>query len=793
MPGFAPPLTTSPFILGGTTAKPKNPPRSAGGTAGPRFKTLGRDEKLWRIDFAQKVGRLTPEKAAAAKRYWHLDRPAPPLPKGRKVQQASLAPYVAPKKPSFETVLKAGEGDHQAQRQLYLWEKHQQAQKEAVQQTTAIRDRAIFGGSEKTVYGASKAISPLGNEIIKALSPVENARLAYKEGRKGDYGPAAVSALGILPFGPGKFFKGGKAISGIAKAERVAKELTSTEKMREGVKGARSLYGKQKVLRSEELTQRSAAVDEIFRTVTDPEEAHTLARQAMRGELPKIEFNGLRDFTPQLVTELKGIAQHHPALDSLPFQRRRLLDAIDKAHSGGIPTPSDLALIESVFGRQTSLSMAMNAAIRGGFGDKVINALNIPRTLMATFDLSAVARQGLVAGSSHPLLASRAIVPMIRAFKNPAYYEKMMQEIKNDPLYNLALAGKVSFTDLGHETALIAHEEAFASDYAAKIPGIGHAVKGSGRAYTGYLNKLRMDLFKNQIRIAQAAGTNYNDERFLRDIGKVINAATGRGTIGTRAEHIMPALNTLLFSPRLMLSRINYLNPVWYARLHPQARIEALRGLFATTGAVSSVIYLASRIPGVKVGSHDPRSPDFGKLRVGNTRIDIAAGFQQYIRLASELSTNTKVSSTTGKKYKLGSKYGIPTRLDESVNFLFNKAAPPVSISMNILRGHDPVGNPTTPRSIAANNFVPLILQDTIDLYKEHHGGLNGLEWAAGGFGIGIWGVGLQTYKPRKTAPPSTGGRTGKPIVGGYGGGSGGFDFGGSGGGGFQLGGTISP
>jgi hypothetical protein len=42
----------------------------------------------------------------------------------------------------------------------------------------------------------------------------------------------------------------------------------------------------------------------------------------------------------------------------------------------------------------------------------------------------------------------------------------------------------------------------------------------------------------------------------------------------------------------------------------------------------------------------DPRSTDFGKIKVGNIRWDIWGGFQQWVRVASQLATGER---KTGK------------------------------------------------------------------------------------------------------------------------------------------------
>lgn len=662
----------------------------------------------------------------------------------------TIAPASAPlKKPGFDTILKARKGDHNALAQVKAYTRHQGAVKQAAQQTQALSDNAIFGGSQKAVYKAAPQINPVGRAIVNAVSPVEAAKSAFHDVQQGNVLGAGIQAAGLFPFG--KFGRVAKVAEDAAKADKVAQAasvLAPREQLVQAMSGAKRVRNVQEAGYSAERAKRAAMAEHIYQTVQDPHEADKLVSQVLKGELPKVQFNGLKDFTHETLTELKSHVNTHPRLTT--YQKKSVNDALNNAYEGKVPTSSQLALIQHVFGKKNAV--ALSGGVNHSHLDKVINALNIPRTLMATADLSAPLRQGLVALASHPILSAKQFPSMVRYFGDPGYYATRQAAIHADPDYHLALAAKLSLTDLGPETALAHHEEAFASDYAAQIPGIGHIVKGSGRAYTGYLNDVRMSLFKNQLRIAQNAGRNIHDEKFLTDIGKVINAATGRGTIGPRGEHIMPALNTIMFSPRLMLSRINYLNPAWYVKLSPQARLEALRGLFSTAGAVTSALYLFSRIPGVKVGSLDPRNADFGKLKIGNTRIDVAAGFQQYVRLASELATNTKVSSVTGAHTTLGSGYGKPTAWDEILNFFENKSAPPVGMAKMLLSRKDSAGNPVTAKSFLQNYFTPLLFQDAKDLYNEHHGGMNGIEWALGGYGVGLLGVGLQTYGPKPAA-----------------------------------------
>jgi hypothetical protein len=342
------------------------------------------------------------------------------------------------------------------------------------------------------------------------------------------------------------------------------------------------------------------------------------------------------------------------------------------------------------------------------------------------------------------------------------------------------MEAKLPLTELGREVG--GREERFASDYAEKLTGGKYGpVRASGRAYTGFLDKTRADVFDHLLQRAQAQGINVQDPKFLQSLGRYIGSATGRGDLG-HFQEAGKILNATLFSPRLLASRLNFLNPVYYARLHPFARKEALRSATQLAGTLSTLLGLASQVPGVKVQT-DPRNPDWGKIRVGNTRLDLAGGFQQPLRLLAQLATGTAISSTTGKSLSLtAGGFGKPTRLDILQRFFFGKAAPVPSLILDYLRNSTQTGQKFSWKSEAVQRMTPLLAQDAYDLYKAQHGGLNGLAAAFAGYGAGLTGFGLQTYGPRapKGRPVAPSGYFGGA---GAGGGSPYFSSGGGGGG----------
>ena len=182
----------------------------------------------------------------------------------------------------------------------------------------------------------------------------------------------------------------------------------------------------------------------------------------------------------------------------------------------------------------------------------------------------------------------------MKALGSEDFYRNAMDGITADPLFQKTVGAdgniKPSFaekaglqlTDLNNMTS---REESMLSKYAEKIPGI----RASNRAYTLFLNKTRADVFKSMVTDASAwlGQDAKNNLSLARDLAEVVNTSTGRGNLG-RFEGSAKNLSTVLFSPRLMASRLQMMNPQYYIRLNPVARKEALKSLGAVAAAAGS-------------------------------------------------------------------------------------------------------------------------------------------------------------------------------------------------------------
>jgi len=365
--------------------------------------------------------------------------------------------------------------------------------------------------------------------------------------------------------------------------------------------------------------------------------------------------------------------------------------------------------------------------------DILANALNLPRTIMSSFDLSAPLRQGIFFVGRKELW--KGFPKMFKMFGDEEVYNAVMQDIKSRPNYQLMEDSGLSLADLGGR--LVDREERFISTWAEKIPVAGRGIRASERAYTGFLNKLRADVFDDIVRQYKAAGIDLKGHSpQAKGIADFINNATGRGNLGKWSQ-AAPALSGIFFSPRLIASRVRMLNPNTYVKMDPIVRKNALKSLASFGGIAMSALALA-KLAGAEVET-DPRSSDFAKIKVDNTRYDILGGFGQYLTLGARLASNQK-KNAKGEIVELGKKYGADTRLDVLLKFGINKESPVASFVTSYLEGKDPIGQPFDAKKEIAERFVPLFLQDAAEVIKEE--GVKGVPMSL----PGLFGIGTNTY-----------------------------------------------
>lgn len=377
--------------------------------------------------------------------------------------------------------------------------------------------------------------------------------------------------------------------------------------------------------------------------------------------------------------------------------------------------------------------------------DTFLDLWNIPKSLLASIDMSAPFRQGALLSISNPGAGARSFTEMFRQAFSAKKAEEWLLKLRDSDIYPLIRNSKLYVAE--PNTKLTAKEEHFMSNFAGKLPLIGFLIRGSERAYTGYLNKLRVDVFANGVdRLREQGITPEKNPEAYKSWANFINNATGRGNLGGM-ELAAPVLNGLFFSPRYIASRFNLLNPVTYAKMPPAVRQMALKSALTYIGFTALFVTLLGTSDELDV-EWDPRSSDFGKVRFGNTRYDPWAGFQQVVRLLAQLITGQRKSTKTGKVSDLNSKtFPYDTRADVVLNFLRSKMAPVPGTLWNLAEGENIVGEEVTPQSEIFKNVVPLYMQDLKEIYDQE--GPTGIITTAI---PAFFGIGVQNYAAKKPA-----------------------------------------
>lgn len=421
-----------------------------------------------------------------------------------------------------------------------------------------------------------------------------------------------------------------------------------------------------------------------------------------------------------------------------------------------------------------------SAPVESSLGEKFASAINTPRAIMSSFDLSAPMRQGIFfIGRKEYYKAWSAMFSGVRAEQN---YTDMMKDVMKTEYYPLMSVGKLFISSLDGD--LSSREESFQSNFAQNIPG----VRRSEVAYAAFLNKLRTDLFTNYVKEFENNGyelatkvdpmtgdrvpksvdeLSEKEISILKALGSFINAGTGRGnlTVGDKNNKLSrmiqaagPIMNALLFSPGLIASRIRLLNPVWYATLPAPVRKSAIKEAGKFFGGAAMTLGLITMV-GAAMGDDevvewDIRSSNFLKVNINGVRYDVMGGMAQYMTLfakglihSSNLLLDTEIPSkktSTGGLVRYEDDFRGRTFFDDVVKFGRYKASPMASFVLDFFDGKNAVGEPFTINGAIASRMMPLYLQDLLDIAEEDGASAGSFASAIPGF----FGVGVSRYTP---------------------------------------------
>ena len=188
----------------------------------------------------------------------------------------------------------------------------------------------------------------------------------------------------------------------------------------------------------------------------------------------------------------------------------------------------------------------------------------------------------------------------------------------------------------------------------------------------------------------------------------------------------------LLWAPQLLLSRVFL--PFQVFSSNKQVRIEAAEQLLLFVG-VNTALLTGISMTGKASVELDPRSSDFGQIRVGATRIDPWAGYRPIANLVARIMSGQKKNVDTGELYDVSS-------LRIVADFLRTKLEPLSGTAISLGSGEDIGGKKSELGfSTAVDLLAPLFLSEIFEAYQI--GGVQSAALTA----PSVLGIGAGTYE----------------------------------------------
>lgn len=360
-------------------------------------------------------------------------------------------------------------------------------------------------------------------------------------------------------------------------------------------------------------------------------------------------------------------------------------------------------------------------------GDYLSLPNHIWKSLQATMDASFIGRQGAInLLSGRFKLAARSFMAQFRAFRSDDALARHTESIMNRPNGPIYKQAGLEIAD---------HAEEFESRILEKFR-VATGIAFADRAFVAAGNQMRADLFDT---FYESMGGNVTKNE-AKHIARMVNDMTLRGTM---EPGVAKFLNNFLFSARALKARIAWLSgaPIWRAPTR-RTRNLALRqyGRFLI-GATT--VWLLAKMLGM-LGSDDPRSSDFLKIKAGDTRLDMFGGLTQFI-VAPVRTITGKTVNREGKVVALRGEdrpYAGREVSDVIFDFARSKLSPGASFAMDAVTGKEYGGTPFDARRAILSRSIPLSLQQLWEIGQEE-----GVPKTAMVSALSLLGVGVNQYE----------------------------------------------
>ena len=364
----------------------------------------------------------------------------------------------------------------------------------------------------------------------------------------------------------------------------------------------------------------------------------------------------------------------------------------------------------------------------------VADVINVPKAILASFDVSMPLRQAWHYTMAHPIKSIPHWGKMCQAFCSEKYSQFVEMEMKTHPRYQQFVNVGLEQTKYGSRTE---GEEYFQGELAHKLPGMGRIVKASERAAVTYMNNIRLQAANH---FYELMGSPDIKSKAFQDMIDFVNHSTSRGGFKGRTgkwfKKWSPELGAVLWTPKMIIGKVQSLTDLRKPEIRKLVACETIR---AFGGATLAAMLLALGFGG-KFGK-DPRSSDFGKVIVEKTRLDLYGTYLPMFRLIAQTMWGERKAATTGRVSDVERKEVI-------TRFLRSKLNPMAGVGWDIWTGETFLGKKMKWEGdflaeYIAEHITPLFLQDLKDAIKYQ--GLDATILVAP---LAIHGAGAATYEP---------------------------------------------
>lgn len=379
--------------------------------------------------------------------------------------------------------------------------------------------------------------------------------------------------------------------------------------------------------------------------------------------------------------------------------------------------------------KQQALKLTMDDIKKNPIGAGVKTAqtaLDTSKAMNASMDASALFNQGFAILTNYKTVGIwkrngiDMFSNMVRTFGGKAVWDEFRADLISRPNY-------INGAYKEHGVALGVTEEAYPTNLPEKVNKIpiikdipivnlpfeffSRAFKASEVGFNIFQYKNRADVADLMLALAEKQGEIVRGDNRIKGLGTFINSLTGRGSLG-KLEPVGNVINAPFFSLRRQVALVDSLTGY---QMGEKSSFVRKQGAYATLQQIlfiGIVIAIAKAFLGDKVDL-DSTSADFGKIRVGDTRIDVTGGRASYVVLASRIIQGKTTSSTSGKVTLLNQGgFNDKTYFSILEDFGLNKLSPALGAALQIAKGKDRNGNKPTALGLLIGMYTPLGIQN---------------------------------------------------------------------------------